>query len=65
MDDDLSQAELRKRYDEQQAQQNRVHVPGAHADRSGFEDIMADETKKRQRKEAGKEKDKGKEKFKF
>lgn len=64
-DEELSQSQLKKRYEEQQAQQNRVHVPGANADRSGFEDVMAGEMKKRQRKEQGKEKDNKKEKFKF
>lgn len=64
-DGELSQAELKKKYEEQQAQQNRVHVPGANADRSGFEDVMAGEMKKRQRKEQGKGKEKEKEKFKF
>jgi len=62
----LSQAQLKKRYEEQQAQQNRVHVPGANADRSGFEDVVAGETQKRARKAAAtKGKEKEKEKFKF
>lgn len=64
-DEELSQSQLKKRYEEQRSQQNRVHVPGADADRSGFEDVMAGEMKKRQRKEQGKEKDNKKEKFKF
>lgn len=65
-DEELSQAQLKKRYEEQQAQQNRVHVPGANADRSGFEDVVAGETQKRARKAAAtKGKEKEKEKFKF
>jgi splicing factor 3B subunit 2 len=66
-DEELSQAQLKKRYEEQQAQQNRVHVPGANADRSGFDDVVAGETQKRARKAAAatKGKEKEKEKFKF
>jgi splicing factor 3B subunit 2 len=41
-----------------------VHVPGADVDRSGFEDVVSGEMKKRQKKDTGKGKEKA-EKFKF
>ncbi|GFZ48626.1 Cold sensitive U2 snRNA suppressor 1 [Saitozyma sp. JCM 24511] len=63
-DEELSQEQLRARYDASRAQASRVHVPGADADRSGFEDVMAGEMKKRQRKDERKGKEKV-EKFKF
>jgi splicing factor 3B subunit 2 len=63
-DEELSQEQLRARYDASRAQASRVHVPGADADRSGFEDVMAGEMKKRQRKDERKGKEKA-EKFKF
>lgn len=61
--DDLSQAELKKKYEESRSAANRVHVPGADVDRSGFEDVVAGEMKKRQRKDDKKGKEK--EKYKF
>ncbi|WVR07758.1 hypothetical protein IAU60_004801 [Kwoniella sp. DSM 27419] len=64
-DEDLTQEQLRAKYDASRAQASRVHVPGADVDRSGFEDVMAGEMKKRARKDekkGGKEKA---EKFKF
>ena len=65
-DEDLTQAQLRERYENSRAQANRVHVPGADADRSGFEDVIGGEMKKRQRKETGGGKGKEKtEKYKF
>lgn len=65
LDEDLSQEQLKAKYEASRSQAQRVHVPGADADRSGFEDVVAGEMKKRQRKDEGKKgKDKG-EKFKF
>jgi splicing factor 3B subunit 2 len=65
-EDDLTQSQLKERYDNSRAQANRVHVPGADVDRSGFDDVMAGEMKKRQRKETGGGKGKEKaEKYKF
>ena len=61
-DEELTQAQLKERYEKSRAQANRVHVPGADVDRSGFEDVMAGEMKKRQRKETGGGGGKGKEK---
>lgn len=63
-DDDLTQAQLKERYEASRAQQSRVHVPGADADRSGFDDVVAGEMKKRTKKDSGKGKEKA-EKFKF
>ena len=64
-DEDLTQAQLKERYEASRASHNRVHVPGADIDRSGFDDVVVGEMKKRQRKEQGKGgKDKA-EKFKF
>jgi splicing factor 3B subunit 2 len=64
VDEDLTQEQLRAKYEASRAQANRVHVPGADVDRSGFEDVMAGEMKKRQRKDEKKGKEKA-EKFKF
>ena len=68
-DDDLTQDQLKAKYEASRASAQRVHVPGADVDRSGFEDVRNEETKKRQRKEEGNSKSgKGKEKaekFKF
>jgi splicing factor 3B subunit 2 len=61
--DDLSQADLKRKYEESRASANRVHVPGADVDRSGFDDVVAGEMKKRQRKDEKKGKEK--EKYKF
>lgn len=63
-DDELTQDQLRARYDASRSSASRVHVPGANADRSGFDDVVSDQMKKRskpQEKKGGKEKDK----FKF
>jgi len=64
-EDELSQAQLKERYESQRAQQNRVHVPGADVDRSGFEDVVSGEMKKRSRKDDSRGKGKEKEKYKF
>jgi splicing factor 3B subunit 2 len=67
-DGDLSQAELKARYEASKAESSRVYVPGADVDRTEFGDVIAGEMKKRARKEdvAKKgDKGKGKEKFKF
>ena len=45
-DEDLSQAQLKERYEAQRASQSRVHVPGADVDRSGFDDVVSGEMKK-------------------
>ncbi|WVR00211.1 hypothetical protein IAU59_007353 [Kwoniella sp. CBS 9459] len=63
-DEDLTQEELRARYDASRSQGKQVYVPGADADRSGFEDVMAGEMKKRARKDDKRGKEKA-EKFKF
>ncbi len=65
LDGDEDAATLKAKYDAARSESSRVHVPGAHVDRSEFDDIVSSETKKRARKEekrGGKEK---KEKFKF
>lgn len=70
-DDDLTQDQLKAKYEASRASAKQIHVPGADVDRSGFEDVRNEEMKKRQRNEddkggKGKGKDKGKgEKFKF
>jgi splicing factor 3B subunit 2 len=67
-DDDLTQEQLKAKYEASRASAQRVHVPGADVDRSGFDDVRNEEMKKRQRKEesSGKNKSKEKaEKFKF
>ena len=64
-DDDMTQAQLKERYEASHAQANRVHVPGADVDRSGFEDVLAGEMKKRQRKETGPKSKEKSEKYKF
>ncbi|WWD19569.1 hypothetical protein CI109_104030 [Kwoniella shandongensis] len=63
-DEDLTQEQLKAKYEASRAQQKQVYVPGADADRSGFEDVMAGEMKKRARKDDKKGKEKA-EKFKF
>ena len=40
-DEELSQAELKAKYDASRNQAERVHVPGEFADRSGFEDVKS------------------------
>ena len=52
-DEDLTQAQLKERYDASRSQANRVHVPGADVDRSGFDDVVSGEMKKRARKDVG------------
>jgi len=64
-DDDLTQAQLKERYENSRSQANRVHVPGADVDRSGFEDVVSGEMKKRQRKETGGKGKEKAEKYKF
>lgn len=67
VDENITQAQLKERYEASQASQNKVHVPGADADRSGFDEVVSGEMKKRARKETG-GKDRGKdkaEKYKF
>ncbi|OCF44586.1 splicing factor 3B subunit 2 [Kwoniella heveanensis CBS 569] len=63
-DEDLTQEQLRARYEASRSQGKQVYVPGADADRSGFEDVMAGEMKKRARKDDKRGKEKA-EKFKF
>ncbi|WRT70303.1 uncharacterized protein IL334_007301 [Kwoniella shivajii] len=63
-DEDLTQEQLKAKYEASRSQAQKVYVPGADADRSGFEDVMAGEMKKRQRGNEKKGKDKA-EKFKF
>ena len=63
-DEDLTPAQIRQRYEAQRSAQDRVHVPGADADRSGFDDVVSGEMKKRSRKETTRGKEKA-EKFKF
>ena len=63
-DDDLTQDQLKAKYEASRASAAKVHVPGANADRSGFEDVISDQTKKRAKKDERKGKEKA-EKFKF
>ncbi|WWC64658.1 uncharacterized protein I303_107269 [Kwoniella dejecticola CBS 10117] len=63
-DDDLTQEQLKAKYEASRSQGSKVYVPGADADRSGFDDVMAGEMKKRARKDDKKGKEKA-EKFKF
>ncbi|WVO21572.1 uncharacterized protein IAS62_002881 [Cryptococcus decagattii] len=63
-DEELTQEQLRAKYEASRAQQNRVYVPGAEADRSGFDDVVSGEMKKRARKDEKRGKEKA-EKFKF
>ncbi|WVQ77708.1 hypothetical protein IAR50_007398 [Cryptococcus sp. DSM 104548] len=63
-DEDLTQEQLRAKYEASRSQASKVYVPGADADRSGFDDVVSGEMKKRARKDDRKGKDKG-EKFKF
>lgn len=65
-DEDLTQEQLKARYDASRSSASRVHVPGANADRSGFDDVVSDQMKKRskpQEKKGGSGKEK--EKYKF
>lgn len=65
-DDDLTQEQIKERYEASQAQANKVYVPGADVDRSDFSDVIAGEMKKRARTGQGDKKGKDKaEKFKF
>lgn len=68
-DDDLTPAQLKQKYEESRSQAHKVHVPGADVDRSGFEDVVSGEYKKRARKDDSNKRDgkggKEKEKFKF
>ncbi|WVW86082.1 hypothetical protein I302_108121 [Kwoniella bestiolae CBS 10118] len=63
-DEDLTQEQLKAKYEASRSQGQKVYVPGADADRSGFEDVMSGEMKKRARKDDKKGKEKA-EKFKF
>ncbi|WWC94779.1 hypothetical protein V866_001628 [Kwoniella sp. B9012] len=63
-DEDLTQEQLKAKYEASRSQSSKVYVPGADADRSGFDDVMVGEMKKRARKDDKKGKDKA-EKFKF
>lgn len=65
--DDLTPAQLKAKYEAARSEGSKVHVPGAHVDRSEFDDVISNETKKRSRKSdqggrGGREKQ---EKFKF
>ena len=65
-DEELTPAQLRERYEGASTNQNRVHVPGADADRSGFDDVVKDQMKKRAKTQDPKGKGREKaEKFKF
>lgn len=67
----MTQDQLRQKYESSRASQSRVHVPGADVDRSGFDDVVAGEMKKRSKKDerggggGGGRRDKEREKFKF
>ncbi|ODN98118.1 hypothetical protein I350_07760 [Cryptococcus amylolentus CBS 6273] len=63
-DEDLTQEQLRAKYEASRSQASKVYVPGADVDRSGFEDVVSGEMKKRARKDEKKGREKG-EKFKF
>jgi len=65
-DDEMSQEQLKAKYEASRSAASRVHVPGADADRSGFDDVVSDQMKKRTKvQEPKKGKGKEKEKFKF
>lgn len=63
-DDELSQDQLKAKYEASRSAASRVHVPGADVDRSGFDDVVSDQMKKRTKTQEPK-KGKDKEKFKF
>jgi splicing factor 3B subunit 2 len=63
-DDELSQDQLKAKYEASRSAASRVHVPGADVDRSGFDDVVSDQMKKRTKVQEPK-KGKEKEKFKF
>ena len=67
-DEDLTQAQIKEKYEAERAAKNKVHVPGANVDRSEFDEVVSGEMKKRQRKETGDRDRRGKqkaEKYKF
>lgn len=64
LDEDLTQDQLKAKYEASRSQAARVHVSGADVDRSGFEDVISDQSKKRAKKDERKGKEKA-EKFKF
>lgn len=64
-DEELTQDQLKARYDASRSAASRVHVPGAGADRSGFDDVVSDQMKKRSKATEKKGSGKEKEKFKF
>lgn len=63
----MSQEQLQAQYDASRTASSKVHVPGADANRSEFDDVIAKESAKRTRTRE-KERERGgreKEKFKF
>ncbi|EIW72250.1 hypothetical protein TREMEDRAFT_72698 [Tremella mesenterica DSM 1558] len=65
VDEDLTPAQLKERYESSRAQVDRVHVPGADVDRSGFDDVVKDQMKKRAKVQEKKDKGRKEDRYKF
>lgn len=64
LDGDEDPTALKEKYNAARQRDSRVHVPGQHVNRAEFDDVIANESKKRSRRDEKKGKDKA-EKFKF